>query len=481
MKRKIVLGSAAAVATAGVLWVGGAFFAGKGVEATLDKQYKWLADQPYFIVKSRSYERGWFSSTESVTLTLNPQIYRFFLEKEGTALPVFEVSYTNRVLHGPFPKIGQFSLLPAKAVVQTEFRFAPEAQKWLSRFFGAQKPVEMENRIGFNNDGEISIKVPGFDYEEAIAGINAKWQGMTMRVDYSEDFSRVKLAAQAPGLAVAAKDVVNFGFNGLDLAVEHARGKAGLMLGETRANLANLTLDLPGEEPLKVELEKLAYVGKLNESGDFLNGEAGINLAKLGLNGTSYGPAEIQAEASHLHGPTLAKLNEEFIKLQKRPLKRDELAGEAVKLAKDHGMPLLTHDPHFGIRKLEVKLPKGMIKFSAGFGIKGFKEQDVEQPVELLRKISAKVDLSVPRENLEILVRGLVRLRFGLDANTAAAADLDDLIWQYIDGEISNLIEQKYINVDGDTLSTTAVFENGKYILNNISVPVPWLEQPKLK
>lgn len=477
MKRKILLGCAAAVVVGAAGWVGGAYMAGKSVESTLDRQYKWLGDLPYFMVKSREYQRGWFSSTETVTLAVNPEIYRFFLEKEGQELPKLEVTYTNKILHGPLPLIGQFNLRPAKAVVQTEFKFEPDTQKLLSRFFGTQKPIEMENRIGFNNDGVIQIKVPGFDYEEAISGVKAKWQGLNATVDYGGDFNRVKLNAVAPGLSGSAKDKGNFSFTGLTLDVDHQRGKAGMMLGTSSAKLTGFTLDIPDAQPFKLALENLAYTSKLSEADDFVNGEATINLAKVVLNDKPYGPAELQAEAAHLHAPTLAKLNDEFNKLQKRSLKREELTGEIVKLAKTYGTPILAHDPRFGIRKLEVQLPEGALKFSASLGLKGFQDKDLDNPVDFVNKLSAKADFSVPRKVVETLVMWQTRAMFGGPDSGVSGADLDYLASQFVEGQVGRLADQKLIKVDGDLLSASATLEGGEFTLNGILVPLPWQEE----
>lgn len=480
MKQKIVLASVASIAGVCALWIGGAYYAGKSVETTLEKQHKWLAEQPYFLIKDRTYQRGWFSSTEKATLAINPEIYRFLLEKEGEALPVFEVTYTNRVLHGPLPLIGQFNPLPAKAVVQTELQFAPETQKLLSRFFGEQKPIEVENRIGFDDDGMIEVKIPGFDYEEAISGIKAKWQGLDATIDYGSDFDRVKVMAMAPGLEGFAKDKGQFSLKDMEFSLDHTRGKNGLMLGDTRAKLASFTLDMPGESPLKIALENLAYAGKLAEANDFINGEVALKLSKLVLNDKPYGPAELQAEASHLHGPTLAKLNSEFTLLQKRPLNREQFAEEIVNLAKTHGMPLLTHDPRFGIRKLEMQMPEGTLKFSAGIGLKGFKETDLDNPVELVNKLSAKADFTVPRKIVETVVMWQARSMFGGPQSNVSNADLDYLAGQFVEGQINRLADQKLIKVEGDLLTAAATLEAGEFTLNDILVPLPWQEE-KLK
>ncbi len=477
LKQKIILGGALAMTSVCALWIGGAYYAGKSVEKTLDKQYQWLTEQSYFVLKDRTYERGWFSSTEKATLAINPEIYRFLLEKEGEPLPVFEVAYTNRILHGPFPLIGQFNPRPAKAVVQTELQFSSETQKLLSRFFGNKKPIEVQNRIGFGDDGVIDLRIPDFDYEEAISGIKVRWQGLSATIDYDSDFNEIKVLARAPGLDGSASDKGQFSFRNLEFSVDHARGKAGLMLGETRAKLASFTLDIPDQSPLKISLDNLAYAGKLSGDGDFINGEVDIRLDKLVLNEQPYGPAELQAEATHLHGPTLARLNEEFTRLQKTRMSREALTDEIIKLAKTHGMPLLTNDPRLGIRKFEMKMPDGTFRFSAGIGLKGFQEKDLVNPVQFIGKLSAKADFTVPRKIVETLVMWQARSMFGGPQSNVSDADLDFLAGQFVEGQINRLADQKLIKVEGDLLTAAATLEDGEFTLNDILVPLPWQEE----
>lgn len=82
MKRKVLVGGSLAVVLLGAAYVGSSWMAGRSVQQTLDKQNQWLTSLPYFIVKNRDYQRGWFSSTEHVTLQVNPQLYRFFFWKK---------------------------------------------------------------------------------------------------------------------------------------------------------------------------------------------------------------------------------------------------------------------------------------------------------------------------------------------------------------------------------------------------------------
>ncbi|MCX7205889.1 MAG: YdgA family protein [Proteobacteria bacterium] len=477
VKRKVLLGSAITAAILSTAYIGGAYVAGKAAEKTLQKQHEWLSSLPYFIVKNREYQPGWFSSSEKTTLLLNPELYRFFIERAGTELPKFEVTYTQKIKHGPFPLLGSFNLRPYKAVVESEFIFSPETQKFLTQFFGTQKPIHIENRIGFNDDGVISVKVPSFDYEEAISGVKAKWKGFDATLNYGGDFNSVKLIANAPGLSGEAKGKLSFAFNDLTFGFDHIRGKTGVMLGTTTANLAGFDMLLSENTPIKLKLENLKYAGNIAETGEFINGGANINLAKLILDDQPYGPAELQATASHLHGPTLAKLADEFTALQKKQLKRDEFSAELVKLVKTHGMPLLTHDPLLAIKKFDVKLPDGSIRFTTEVGLKGFKPADLDKPVEFVSKLHAKADFSVPRKVIETMVMWQARNMFGGPDSGVAADDLDYLAGQFVEGQINKLTDQNLIRSENGLLSAKASLEKGAFLLNGINVPLPW-QQP---
>ncbi|WP_283150539.1 YdgA family protein [Silvimonas soli] len=474
VKRKVLVGGTLAVVLLGAAYVGSSWMAGRSVQDTLEKQNQWLSSLPYFIVKNREYHRGWFSSTEKTTLQINPQLYRFFLEKEGEPLPTFEVTYTQNIQHGPLPLLSHFNPHPYKAVVTTDFQFSPETQKTLSRFFGTQKPISIENRISFNDDGLMTIKVPSFDYEEAISGVKAKWQGLNATLDYGGDFNRVKLIATAPGLSGEAKGKGQFMATDMTFESDHVRGKTGLMIGTSSAKIADFTLDMPGDNPFKLGLHNLSYDGKLAENGELIDGSAHFMLEKLVLNDQPYGPAELLAEANHLHGPTLAKLGDEFNRLQKQQLTREQLSSELMKLAKAEGMPLLTHDPRLAIRKLDIKLPDSSIHFSGEVGLQGFKPEDLDQPAVFMRKLVAKADFNVPRKVISTVVTWQARNMFGNADNGVSQADLDYLAGQFVEGQLDRMSEQKLIRVDGDTISATASLEGGKFILNGANVPLPW-------
>ncbi|GAA5784847.1 YdgA family protein [Chitiniphilus shinanonensis] len=474
MKRKALIVAAATVAGLAVAYGGGAWWAGKAAERTLNKQHEWLASLPYFVVSKREYQRGWFSSTETATIKLNPQLYRFALARDGEPLPQFEVRYTQHVRHGPLPLLFSGDPRPYKAVVNTEFTFSPETRKFLTKLFGEQKPIDIENRIGFTDDGHMSVAIPAFEYEETLAGVKVNWQGLKAELEYDGDFNRVKLDAKVPGMTAVVRERGRFAFDGLQVALDQQRGKTGLMLGTSKADVNSLTLEMTDSPALHVELQKLGYNSQLTETGDFVDGSANLQLAKLLLDGQQYGPAELNTEAKHLHGPTLAKLGKELTRLQQQGLDREQLTDAVLKLARDQGMPLLEHDPQLAIKSLHVRVPDGDIRFAGKVGLKGFVKKDLEQPAEFVKKLNADADFSMPRRVVESLASWQARAMFGGTDSQIAQADLDYLVNQFVEGQLQRLASQNLIRIDGDTLSARASLASGRFVLNGREVPMPW-------
>ncbi|WP_028456672.1 YdgA family protein [Chitinilyticum litopenaei] len=476
MKRKLIIAGSAAIAVLVAGHVGGSWYAGRAVAETMKKQHDWIASLPYFIVKHHDYQPGWFSSTETTTLQLDPGMYRFLIEREGETLPKIELTFVNHVQHGPLPLLGRFNPTPYKAVVTTEFKYTPETEKLLKQFFGDQPPIEIENRIAFNDDGVMQIRVPAFDYSEAVSGFKAKWGGLDATLDYGGDFNRVKFSATAPLLESSAKGHFNAALKNLQLNFDNTRGKTGVMLGSTALSVESFALQLEKDTPFKLQLNKIAYAGKIVEEGEFINANADITLDKLVLDDQPYGPAVLQAEATHLHGPTLSKLATAMTSLQKQQLSSEQFTEALMKLAQTDGMPLLTHDPRLAITKLDIKVPDGAVQFTGAVGLKGFKPEDLNNGVQFFKRLDAKADFKVPRKVAETLAIWQFRtLLTGINAQ-ANQEDIDFLATQFVEGQIAKLTEQKLLIEENGMLSAKASLNGGTFVLNGITVPMPWEE-----
>ena len=468
---------------AGVLVAYGAasWWAGVGAEKAMQQQLAQIGKLPYFIVKQSSYQRGWFSAEQTVELELSDSLtwpYQAYLKFADKPYTPIRIKYRNRIQHGPLPLLGSFNLRPLKARVETELLLSAEAKKALKPFFGDQPPIRIENRIAFNNDGDMRIGIPAFDYEEAISGVKVKWNGLQSGLNYAGDYNRYDVDALLPGIHLDAAGKGTIDAGKLSVQTESQRGVAGLMLGKGQAQLASLAVETSKPSPFKGSLNALQYGYQTNASGDYLNSDVQLGFASLDLSGKRYGPADMAFAARHLHAPTVAKLEQVLRDIQKQGLSTSDDNGKAFAMFKQNGMPLLRNDPELELKHLTLRLTEGEVKLKGRLALKGFVDADVDQPLHLLEKISADADLKLPKKVVETYIRLLVRNilieRSGSQLSDEQVENIDSLAQQLVQGQIANLIEQKLIRAEGDVLATTALWRNGKLTVNNVAVPLPW-------
>ncbi|MBB5018358.1 uncharacterized protein YdgA (DUF945 family) [Chitinivorax tropicus] len=488
---KIGRGLALAGTGALAIWLGGTWWAGMSAEQALTEQQQKLSKLPYFKLKAAAYERGFFSSQQEVTLELSDAVtwpYQMYLRYAGKPYQPISLTYRQHIKHGPFPLFSNGDFHPYKAVVSTELLLPDDVKAKLKPFFGDKPPVSLENRIGFNNDGVIAIDVPSFDYQEAISGVKIHWQGLKSQFNYNGQYDRFQLKGAIPGLKLEAAEKATVDIKSLHFDGKTRSGVAGLMLGESNANLASIAVDIKEGTPFAATLENLRYTTQSDAVGDYVHADGHFDVGSLLLAGKRYGPAKLDASAKHLHAPTLAKLDQAIISLQKQAL--NDAADthqtlEAFETLKKTGLPLLEHDPELALNKLSIQLPEGRVDANGGIRLVGFREKDLDNPVQFLERIQAQADLKLPKPVVDTYVRLLIRNTLisrsgsGEDITPEQIEQMDELAKQLVQGQVANLIEQKMIREEGQNLAVSLRWKTGKLSINGNDFPLPWQAQAK--
>jgi len=476
---------AAAVGIVAIAYTGASWWAGKQAEVTLEKQHKLIADLPYFVVKSRSYQRGLFTSHERTTIGLNGtllQPYVEMLKMAGEEVPNLQVTYTQTIHHGPLPRLLQGDFTPLKADVVTDIEFSAESQKWLTKVFGDQKPLQIENRIRFNDDGVFTVKIPSFTYEETLAKVKSEWKGFDSSIAYGGDFNRIDIKAVAPGLRFEAGPKGTFEIKNLNFETHNERGAAGIMLGTGKLTLDSAALKLTeGDKPLDIKLEGINYLVETKADGDFINSTGDIGLKSIVLNDKAYGPAKLSVAANHLHAPTLYVLKEAVAKIEREVTDPKEQARKMFDVFRKQGLPLLKNDPSLAIKELSVKLPEGEVSVHANLALKGFQDSDLDTPIKLLERLQAHADLTLPKQVIETYVLWQARGMIATDTESGEhpdTSDLDNLARNLMESQIHKLLDHNLIREQGDMLSTSAEWNAGQLSVNGQGVPLPWQVPP---
>ncbi|MGQ5522279.1 YdgA family protein [Chitinimonas sp. PSY-7] len=478
LKNPLIAG--AAIGALAIAYTGTSWWVGKQTETTLAKQHQLLADLPYFVVKSRDYQRGIFSSNERTTVALSPNLLKPYqmLQLQELGDVKLELTYVQTIKHGPLPLLSKGNLTPLQAAVTTEIVFNADTQTLLKKVFGDQQALQIENRIAFNNDGVVRIKVPNFNYEETLAKVRSVWQGLDATIAYGGDFNKVDINVVAPGLYFEAGPKGTLDIKDLRFEAHNVRGKAGLMLGDGKLTLASATFKRSEEAPeLDIAVDKFSYLVNTSEAGDFLNSSGDVNLQALTLNGKHYGPAVLSVAANHLHAPTLANLSKTIGDIQRTVADPSDQAAKIFATLRKDGLPLLRNDPALSVKKLSIKLPEGEVFLKANLALKGFQDADLDMPIKLLERLQASADLKVPKQVIETYVLWQARGMIAVDTEEGEhpdTADLDNLARNLMESQIRKLTAQNLIKAEGDTLSASAEWKAGRLNVNGSVIPLPW-------
>lgn len=494
------------------LYGGATFWAGLKAQDTLEEQHKLLAGLPIFKVKSHSYDRGWFSSTETTELVFNRRLfapYEGMLPDNLRPLLASTIRFTNTVKHGPFPGLGHFDLRPASAEVTTRFDMSEGTRQTLTRFFGDKEPITVINRLGFSGGGVLTVSVPSFDYEETLSGVKMKWKGFDLKVDYKRGYKEYKSEAVSPGFLLEAASKGSLMFDSVHYLSDVRPGTTGVKLGTSELSVGNVQLNWKDSVPYSIKLNELVFlltrvrVGEfINPSGEFkpsnvtlkglhyqivtseqdefINSRGKLDFDTFGINDSLYGPMRLDVSANHLHGPTLMRLDSEIGKIPFEGVDPAGLRKQYIAVLKQYGVPLLVNNPRLVINDFFLHLPDGDATLHGSLGLQGFQPDDMRDPLAFLKRVEANARVTLPRQTLENLVVAQARNLFTVDHTAEDQPNLkeiDELARNLLDSQLAQWSDQGYIKDEHNQLSSELDFRNGELKISHKKVALPWEEK----
>ncbi|MCF7521130.1 YdgA family protein [Neisseria sp. ZJ106] len=492
--KKFLIPTAAAVAAAAL---GTPYYLGIKAEESLTAQQKLLQESGFLTVESRQYERGWFTSTETTVIRLKPTLLhnteKYLPDNLKTVLQQ-PVTIVNHIKHGPFA-----GGVGTRAYIETEFKYHPEAEKVLSRFFGGQTPVNMTNTVYFNGSGEISLNVPAFDYEE-LSGIKLNWKGLGGTTAYGNNFDTYRHDYLAPALQVKLADKGDIAFNGLHFQSETTDGSNRLSLGKSSLmldnflmqwkegidynvklnELVNLVTDLQigafinptgTVAPSKIEVGKLKFATDTREADRFINSEGRFQFEKLAYGNEQYGPLDIHIAAEHLDAPSLLALKNKLAEIAGRNMSESEIQNTLIQTAKTEASGLFTQDPVLNVKTFTFSMPQGEVDVKGSLAFKGLTVKDMDNLADMLGKTHADFDIRVPQKMLEQLAVNQARSIFSVNPEDEAAgrANIDDInetLRLMVDNTLQVMARDQYLTLDKNNVRTRLTLQDNTLKLN---------------
>ena len=187
-----------------VAYPAAAWYLGSQVESALDTQYKQMQTLPYAKIVERTYERGVFSATESVTIELFGDMTRA-MRKAATDTPTpiepMRMRFDSRIQHGPLVD-GAL----AAAVVDSELVLDGGTQAEVARVMGDKSPLTGRTVFNFDGSGTANVLSPAFSSQftnpESGEAVDIAWEGVTADIEFAPEMARYTVRGAAPKLDI---------------------------------------------------------------------------------------------------------------------------------------------------------------------------------------------------------------------------------------------------------------------------------------
>lgn len=459
MKKPVYIAIGAALIA--LAYPASAWFLGSRVEATLDEQYRSLAEQPYIKLISRDFQRGLFASTETATIelvglaNLSPaKLEDGALPETSSTPPAPPIQFTVRTTfqHGPLPG---FSTL-ASAVADSELVLTAEQQQQVAALIGDKKPVQVHTVFSLFGGGTSTLSSPAFafDLPKGADGKTARasWNGLQMTVDFSSQMKHYTMKAEAPGLEIKDNTGSLAQFTGLHISGDQERlfdDVPGFYSGSTKMTLDQLSFvdgkeNVPegiAKQPLLIK--QISYDASIPVNGDFIDviGKIGIETAQI--EAQNYGPAHYDFSLRHLHARTTAELYKALMKWYadsaRLPTNESGNPLNGMEVLREPALALLKYSPEFHIDRISFKSPQGEANISASAKLGALQPEELANPFLLLGKLDVNANLTIPEDLLK---------------NTLQPE------------QISVFVDQGYIVREGSLLQSKIAFANGQATVN---------------
>jgi uncharacterized protein YdgA (DUF945 family) len=448
--KKLLVALLALALLAASAYAASAWYIGKQVEVALADPYKALEGNPYVKIVRRDYQRGVFTSTETVKLEILGDIAR---AAGGEPMVATSVS---RIQHGPLTGNGQM----ASAVVDTEVRLAGGG---LPAMPGPL--VKAHSVIDYEGNGESrgTLEPTVLAVPDATAGgpQNVSLGGGEFSMQFTPNMAQSTGQASLSKIEVELGDGGRMVMSGLRVS-ESTRAvfpdTPGLRAGTQKFAVDEVRIDVPVPGAVPVVARGIVYDANMPVNGEFLDFTAKAQVADILVGGQNYGPAHLDMSGRRLHARSVAELQKAIAGLQamRKPKPgTDPMAALQPMMAA--AMGVLRQDPEIRIDRFSFNTASGEVMLTAKVQVPGVTAEDAQNVMALGRKVVAVAELAVPE--------ALLMMPFG---PAAASPEMAAAQLQGRQRQIAGLLEQGYLFRDGALMKSKLELRAGQVAINGL-------------
>ena len=480
MKKTALIILVAAIAGSG--YTGASWYFGKQTEAIVNAQYdQLLLMAPYLEIVERDYQRGIFTSRESVKLAISKQLTGDSTSATGHTgdEDTLHLILHSQIQHGPFPGFSTY----AAAVSDTEVSLPEPIDSDLKRLLGDQSPFSQQTTINIDGSGQAIFSSPAFEFElpdqegGSEEGFKLTWRGIEGNMEFSADMRQFQFDAKAPELLFTSEsDEVKIKLSGISMQSAQQKVFDDIPVffsGKQQVSVDEVALDIPETETGQLLVKQLSYEVNLPQEGEFIDMVERMSIESLRLGEDSIGPIHFDYSLKHLHARAVAEISQAFMSLYTDAMLASgdsaAMMNNLMPVFTEQGTKLLQHQPEFHLDRISLANAQGESSFAGRVRLNQFDlEQAMANPMLLLTKLDASGELDLQEE----MVIELLRNPPGKAAMAQKISDPETLEAEsamraeQFQQQVAMLTEQGYLTREGKRLKSKAEFKQGQLMIN---------------
>ncbi|MDD3267536.1 MAG: YdgA family protein [Burkholderiales bacterium] len=486
-----------------------AYFFGFMAEKRFDDQFHKLTDNQFITVVDRSYKRGFFTSTEQVTLEFNNQSINNLIKllpvksSESAVIPNgnYKISYTSHITTGIFAGWLNGSIMPTLAYSNIDISYPSSLDSILKTFFKDKTPITISKMLYLTGDGKYEVLSPAFNYEEALSGVKVNWGGLKLIIGFNDTFDKFNSKLSAKHFDFSAPTKGNLTIDNIAYSSNSTRSINDIKVGNATFSVDNLNIDLIESNqhlklgsivnsvtginsvdflndidvinPLQMQLTKVKYASHSEDVNNYFSANVVVSFESLVSMNNTYGPFDFDFDLNHIRADKFSSVAD-LLATNSKLNESDYSANyeNMVSQLKSGMTPILIESPIAKINKLTLKVPSGLINIDGVLTTHGFESADMLEQSQFMQKIYANVNLSVPKPVLGYLL--LLQMKYFLSAGNAqmdeqSSQALSKLVNILLDNQLQNWVRKGYIKEEAESVFSSNIrFESGVIYLNNL-------------
>jgi uncharacterized protein YdgA (DUF945 family) len=432
--------------------VAGAGFAGATwyTGTTLDNKVMQAGDalKEYKIIKvvKRDFQKGFWSSREEVT-------YQLGCEDGGEASPLHgatgQITLINTIQHNPLG-----------LEINTQLVYGDKMKEALAKVFKGKEPLQINTKVSLSGHLQTHISSPAFVINDDKGNVN--WKGFNSLIKYDKDVSYLDFDFALLGADGQEKSrTAQFKLGSISYKGSYKNAVEGVYAGAESLTIDGFDVSAKKQEKdIQLSMGQLLMNSESKFSNGLLNFSSKGTAEKLRFNSKDIGKFEMNLDLNQLDPKALKGIHD--LSWKKGILQCDFDGKSQVKAMQALLMDLLKKNPSLK-QNIKLHTPEGESVVALDLSSKDIKQEDLEDPSQLMNKVNAMLALQLPNAFAERIIR------------ESTEEEAIEPTLEMFQSSVQLGVEDGKLESDGKLLKTKIQLKDGKIVLNGKMVELPEL------